>query len=74
MDSAYLSGSFWQQTYWGDQQDAFGASLSASTTVPDGISVYLSGNWSRARSTGMTTPARWGEYSVHAGRNTPLQQ
>lgn len=48
MDSAYLSGSFWQQTYWGDQRDAFGASLSASTTVMDGVSVYLSGNWSRS--------------------------
>lgn len=48
MNNAYLSGSFWQQTYWGDQQDAFGASLSASTTVMDGISVYLSGNWSRS--------------------------
>ncbi|MGS0639264.1 PefC/AfrB family outer membrane usher protein [Citrobacter sp. VF227] len=48
MDNAYLSGSFWQQTYWGDQRDAFGASLSASTTVMNGISVYLSGNWSRS--------------------------
>ncbi|MDQ4429065.1 fimbria/pilus outer membrane usher protein [Yokenella regensburgei] len=48
MHSAYLSGSFWQQTYWGDQQDTFGASLSATTTVLDGVSVYLSGNWSRS--------------------------
>lgn len=48
MDNAYLSGSFWQQTYWGNQRDAFGATLSASTTVMDGISVYLSGNWSRS--------------------------
>ena len=48
LDNAYLSGSFWQQTYWGDQRDAFGASLSASTSVMEGISVYLSGNWSRS--------------------------
>ena len=48
LDRAYLSGSFWQQTYWGDQRDAFGASVSASTTVFKDISVYLSGNWSRS--------------------------
>lgn len=48
LDDAYLSGSFWQQTYWGDQLDAFGVSLSASTTIMDGISVYLNENWSRS--------------------------
>lgn len=47
MDSAYLSGSFWQQSYWGGQRDAIGASVSASTTILDDISVYLSGNYSR---------------------------
>ncbi|EAO8345754.1 TPA: fimbria/pilus outer membrane usher protein [Salmonella enterica subsp. enterica serovar Stanley] len=48
MDRAYLSGSFWQQTYWGGQKDALGASLSASTSIFDGVSVYLNGNWSRS--------------------------
>ncbi|MGG5415021.1 PefC/AfrB family outer membrane usher protein [Edwardsiella tarda] len=45
-DNAYLSGSFWQQTYW-NSNDAYGTTLSASTTVWDGVSLYLSGNWSR---------------------------
>lgn len=47
LNNAYLSGSFWQQSYWNRDRDAFGASLSGSTTVMDGVSVYLSGNWSR---------------------------
>lgn len=48
LDSVYLSGSFWQQSYWNRDRDAIGASLSASTTVLDGISLYLSGNYSRS--------------------------
>ncbi|MGL5842844.1 MAG: fimbria/pilus outer membrane usher protein [Aeromonas hydrophila] len=46
LDNAYLSGSGWYQTYWGNRSDSFGINLSASTTVLDGLSVYLSGNWS----------------------------
>lgn len=48
MDNIYLSGSFWQQSYWNRSQDAVGASLSASTTILDGVSLYLSGNYSRS--------------------------
>lgn len=48
MDSIYLSGSFWQQTYWNRNRDAIGASLSASTTILDGVSLYLNGNYSRS--------------------------
>ncbi|MEG1346623.1 MAG: PefC/AfrB family outer membrane usher protein [Hafnia sp.] len=47
LDSAYLSGSYWHQTYWGDQRDTYGAGLSLSTTVMKDISVYLNANWSR---------------------------
>lgn len=48
MGDAYLSGSYWHQTYWEGMKDTLGVNLSASTTVLDGISVYLSGNWSRS--------------------------
>ncbi|HID8810535.1 TPA: PefC/AfrB family outer membrane usher protein [Enterobacter roggenkampii] len=48
LDRAFLSGSFWQQTYWNRSEDAYGANLSASTTISNGISLYMSGNWSRS--------------------------
>ncbi|MBC6504653.1 fimbria/pilus outer membrane usher protein, partial [Citrobacter freundii] len=48
MDDIYLSGSFWQQSYWNRNKVATGASLSASTTILDGVSLYLSGNYSRS--------------------------
>ncbi|HAU2802512.1 TPA: PefC/AfrB family outer membrane usher protein [Salmonella enterica] len=48
MDKIYLSGSFWQQTYWNNNKDAIGATLSASTNILDGISLFLSGNYSRS--------------------------
>lgn len=48
LDNAFLSGSFWQQTYWDRTEDTYGANLSASTTLPAGVSLYLSGNWSRS--------------------------
>ncbi|MCU6173003.1 PefC/AfrB family outer membrane usher protein [Citrobacter cronae] len=47
LDNAYLGASFWQQSYWNRDRDAFGSSLSVSTSVLDGVSLYLSGNWSR---------------------------
>ncbi|WP_336283881.1 PefC/AfrB family outer membrane usher protein [Citrobacter arsenatis] len=47
LENAYISGSFWQQTYWNRNNDAFGVSLSTSTTVMNGVSLYMSGNWSR---------------------------
>ncbi|EAX3650603.1 PefC/AfrB family outer membrane usher protein [Salmonella enterica] len=46
-DNLYLSGSYWQQSYWEGNSDAVGATFSASTTVGNGISLYLSGNYSR---------------------------
>lgn len=46
-DSVWLSGSFWQQTYWNRDRHAFGVSLSASTTVLGDISLFLNTNWSR---------------------------
>lgn len=66
LNNAYLSGSFWQQTYWGSPRDAFGASLSASTTVMDDISVYLSANWSR------TTWSAQDDYSGSLGVSIPF--
>lgn len=45
-NNAYLSGAGWYQTYWDNWQDTFGVNLSANTTVLDGISISLSGNWS----------------------------
>ncbi|WP_422528814.1 PefC/AfrB family outer membrane usher protein [Serratia fonticola] len=47
VDNVWLSGSFWQQTYWNRDRDAFGTGLSASTTVLDGISLFINANWSR---------------------------
>ncbi|HIF3101883.1 TPA: PefC/AfrB family outer membrane usher protein [Salmonella enterica] len=66
LDSVYLNGSFWQQTYWNRDRDAIGASLSASTTILGGISLYLSGNYSRSA---------WStsdEYSGSLGVNIPF--
>lgn len=47
-ENVYLSGSYWQQSYWGSKSNAEGAMASVSTTVGNGISVYLSGNYSRS--------------------------
>lgn len=66
MDNIYVSGSFWQQSYWNRDKDAIGASLSASTTILDGISLYLSGNYSR--SAWSTTD----EYSGSLGVSIPF--
>lgn len=47
MDRVYLSGSFWQQSFWDNDRDAIGATVSASATVFDGVSLNLSGNYAR---------------------------
>lgn len=47
-DSMYLSASYWQQSYWDRTRQAVGASVSASTTVGNGISLFLSGNYARS--------------------------
>lgn len=47
-DNMYLNTSYWQQSYWDRSRDAVGASLSASTTVGKGISVFLSSNYTRS--------------------------
>ncbi|EHL2886934.1 PefC/AfrB family outer membrane usher protein [Salmonella enterica] len=46
-DGLYLSASWWQQSYWDHNRHGTGASMSASTSVGNGISVFLSGNYSR---------------------------
>ncbi|EHI3197144.1 PefC/AfrB family outer membrane usher protein [Salmonella enterica] len=46
-DSLYLSASWWQQSYWERNRDGSGASVSASTSIGNGISVYLNSNYSR---------------------------
>lgn len=46
-DNFYLSGSYWQQSYWDQKTDSVGASLSASTSIND-ISLYFSGNYARS--------------------------
>lgn len=46
-DSLYLTASYWQQSYWNRARSAEGAMLSASTTVGNGISVFLSSNYAR---------------------------
>lgn len=56
LDNAYFSGSFWQQTYWGTQKDLLGATLSASTSVAGGVSVYLNANYARG---GFYTQPDW---------------
>lgn len=48
MDRMYLSGSFWQQSFWDNDRDAIGATVSASATVFNGVSVNLSGNYARS--------------------------
>ncbi|MEG0101447.1 MAG: PefC/AfrB family outer membrane usher protein, partial [Citrobacter sp.] len=65
-DNAFVGGSFWQQTYWGRARDAVGASLSASTTVGNGISLYLSGNYSRS------TWSTQDDYSASLGVSIPF--
>ncbi|EBF1559232.1 outer membrane usher protein PefC [Salmonella enterica] len=47
-DRMYLSASYWQQTYWDQNTDARGATLSVSTYTDNGISFYLNGNYSRS--------------------------
>lgn len=47
-DAVYLSASYWQQSYWNRTRSAAGASLSASTMVGNGISVFLSSNYARS--------------------------
>lgn len=46
-DNLNLSASYWQQSYWDRNRQAAGASVSASTSVGNGISVFLSGNYAR---------------------------
>ncbi|UUR74722.1 PefC/AfrB family outer membrane usher protein [Enterobacter asburiae] len=48
LDGVFLSGSFWQQTYWDRNKSTHGANISASTTMASGISLTLSGNWSQS--------------------------
>ncbi|EBX9174502.1 outer membrane usher protein PefC [Salmonella enterica subsp. enterica serovar Kandla] len=45
-DRMYLSGSYWQQTYWDHDTDARGATISASAYTDNGINFYLNGNYS----------------------------
>lgn len=47
-DQVYMSGSFWQQSFWDRDRDALGATVTASATVFDGVSVNLSGNYARS--------------------------
>lgn len=47
-DNLYLSASYWQQSYWDRSREAVGASLSASTSTSNGISIFLSSNYSRS--------------------------
>ena len=65
-EKAYVSGTFWQQSYWDRGRDSFGATLSASTNIFDSVSVYLSGNYSR--STWTVTD----EYSASIGVSIPF--
>ncbi|KLW85419.1 hypothetical protein SP99_04581 [Enterobacter sp. BIDMC92] len=47
LDKANLNASFWQQTYWNRDSDSYGATLSANTSILNGISLFASSNWSR---------------------------
>lgn len=47
LDSVYLSGTFWQQSYWDSDRDAIGTTLAASTSLSNGISLNINGNYSR---------------------------
>ncbi|MGS0636285.1 PefC/AfrB family outer membrane usher protein [Citrobacter sp. VF227] len=47
IDNIYINSAFWQQSYWNRNTDAIGASLSVSTTILDGVSLYINGNYSR---------------------------
>ncbi|EPS0558335.1 PefC/AfrB family outer membrane usher protein [Enterobacter roggenkampii] len=47
LEKVNLNASFWQQTYWNRSNDSYGATLSANTTILNGISLFLSSNWSR---------------------------
>ncbi|EMI7380131.1 PefC/AfrB family outer membrane usher protein [Salmonella enterica] len=62
----YLSASYWQQSYWDQNTDALGATLSASTYTDNGISFYLNGNYSRSVWTSRD------EYSASLGVSIPF--
>jgi len=47
-DNLSMSASFWQQTYWDRPKDALGASLSTGSSLRNGVSLYLSSNWSQS--------------------------
>nr|WP_329602464.1 PefC/AfrB family outer membrane usher protein [Plesiomonas shigelloides] len=46
-DNTYLSGSYWRQDYWNQRGYDSGANLSLSTTVLDGVSVFLNGSYTK---------------------------
>lgn len=65
-DRMYLSGSFWQQSFWDSDRDAIGATVSASATIFNGVSLNLSGNYARS-----TWSAR-DDWSTTLGVSVPL--
>ncbi|MCX8980853.1 PefC/AfrB family outer membrane usher protein, partial [Citrobacter portucalensis] len=48
MDNASLGLSWWQTTYYGRQGSAQGGTLSGSTAFHNGVSLFLSGSYSRS--------------------------
>ena len=65
-DGASLALSWWQNSYYGNQPDSQGASLSASTSLSNGVSLYLSGNYTRGNWYGRD------EYSTSLGLSIPF--
>ncbi|HDI6039870.1 TPA: fimbria/pilus outer membrane usher protein, partial [Escherichia coli] len=46
-DNTYLSSSYWRQDYWNQSGYDSGANVSLSTTVLDGVSVFLNGSYTK---------------------------
>lgn len=46
-DDTYLSGSYWRQDYWMRDGHDVGSTLSLSTSLFDGVSVFLNGSYSK---------------------------